>query len=221
MENTNSNPRSSARIARPRRFSRPKTRKELFIEFQKAAEKMGLDNSKENIELSVLEVLAKRQYDSKRCILSHAEVRRLINAKRLPRFAQVRENQGPYDALILVELGDHHYKLVENGFADHVLAANEEKARTKRETEVKRRQRNAAARELHRLYMANKLPEGCSVEYESRAQVRINTPLAIFVLHATKQPKRGLGSKKPAQLAEVLLFPCNTEEIDAGWEATG
>ncbi len=86
--------------------------------------------------------------------------------------------------------------------------------------EIIRGQRNAAARKLHRLYLANKLPEGCSVEYESQRQVRIHTPLALFVIHATRQPRRPR-TNKPAQLAEVLLFPCNTEEIDAGWEAVG
>ncbi len=215
-------PRTPVTTTRPRHFSRPKTRKELFTEFQEAAKKLGLDASRENIELSVLEALAKRQHDSKRRILSHVEVRRLMNAERLPRFARVVENQGPYDALILVELGGHQYKLVENGFADHVIAANKEKSRTKRESEIKHRQRFAAAQELHRLYLANKLPEGCVVEYESKRQVRISTHLALFVLHAAAEPRRRRhGSKKPAQLGEVIIFPCNTEEIDSAWEATG
>lgn len=83
--------------------------------------------------------------------------------------------------------------------------------------EIIRGQRNATARKLHRLYMANKLPEGCSVEYESRKRVCIKTPLAMFVLLAAEPRRR----QQPAQLAEVIIFPCNTEEIDSAWEATG
>jgi hypothetical protein len=75
--------------------------------------------------------------------------------------------------------------------------------------EIIRDQRNAAARELHRLYLANKLPEGCVVECESRRQVRIQTPLAMFVLLAA-EPKR---RPQSASVIELTL-----EQIDAGWD---